>query len=373
MKVLFITKTLHKGGAASGAKNLINALRCAGAEVIPLDAYEAQSRKGIGFLRKSERILERIFFDAGTHCLRMGPPTFNLLNLYAEHQPDIIQLGDVSGNTIRFSDLKKLRCPVVHRMSDFWPYHGARHYADTIPNKLSFADHLLSWTIYNGKHKPDTFVAPSDWLANQLGETPVQVIRNAVSATCKIEPRVTQSQPLRFGFISNPLHDPRKGIDTLPKFLNSLAKHTGEIELHLFGHGRFREVSFIPEVKCHFHGTFSPKDIAATYSKMDILLCPSKKDNSPNVITEALAHGVPVIAQTGTGMDSYVQYTFGALVDFQNGYVEHFLDEVNRLAVTYNEASSSALQYANSDLAPTKIGRAYLDIYAELITNGSRS
>lgn len=376
MKVLLLTKTLTKGGAASGAANLLHALRAAGAEVVAMDAYAKQLGQPIDLLRKLERVCEHLACDAETHFLRLGSSVFDLVQLYEEHHPNVIQLCDVSGNVIRFSDIPKVPCPVVHRMSDFWPYHGARHYADVPPQKLDLAEHLLQATIFKGHHLPEMRIAPSEWLAKALKDDEICIIRNAVTCPANIEPRQRPRRPLRLGFIADPVTLPRKGFSTLPHLLAEVSHRWGEIALDVFGRITPTEVPDIPGVEVKVHGAFSRADRAHVYGGFDILICPSQLDNSPNVLTEALAYGVPVIAQSDTGMNSYVTPYFGALIDF---YGEHTATvgsltyALEYLTSNFAQASRAALDYVTQELRPEVVGERYLNLYTELVSTGRQT
>lgn len=367
MKVLAIAKTLTKGGAATGARNTIEALETAGAMVVAMEGFAAQTDIKRRVLRTSERVYERLAHGADVHCLKLGPPTFTLEKLCREHQPDIIQLFDVSGNTIAFDDLNRLDVPVVQRMSDFWPYHGAHHYAVTPPANGALEEWWLKRTIYSGQARPDLLVTPSQWLADQLRIGPTKVIRNAVAKQPAAVPRKAPHNPLRFGFIANPIQDPRKGVAKLAPVLDMVAATVGEIELHLFGNGSARGIVAGPAVTIRKHNGFQKHKIASVYEQFDILLCPSRHDNSPNVLTEALSFGLPVVAQSGTGMDSYVDEHFGALVDFHTGSPVDAALQIAVLLGRYSEASAAALQFARMDLAPEKIGSDYLAAYKKLL------
>ena len=368
MKVLLIAKTLSKGGAASGALNLIHALRSAGADVTALDAGVCMKGHPMTLLRNLERVCERIFYGGETHFLRLGPPVFDLIKLYDRYKPDVIQLCDVSGNIIRFSDIDKVGCTVVHRMSDFWPYNGAHHYSEFFPEKLDFADIMLRKLIFDSSVMPSWRVAPSQWLANLVDGKNIKVIRNAVVLP-SVEPRVDlMRSKLRFGFISAQVMDVRKGFMALPRLLEHFSRKTQrDIELHVFGRKPKNGIPSIKGVYTKCHGVYSRDSLEHVYECFDILLCPSAQDNSPNVLTEALAHGVPVIAQIGTGMDSYIKKDTGALIDFRavEGDVNmEFSDAVRDVVSDYVNFSAKARLYAATELCPKFIGEQYFKLYS---------
>lgn len=378
MNVLLLTKSLTKGGSALGAANVATALQGAGAQVVCLDAYVTEAYTFLGGLRLLERVYERMAHDAETHCLRLGPPVFDLAHLYTKHRPDIIQLCDISGNVIRLSDIARVPCPVVQRMSDFWPYHGARHYADLPPKRMDLAEWLLRRTITDGRYVPDALVAPSEWLAAKLRQQPtfsarVRFIRNAVVVPEHVPVRTHRSDALHFGFIANKLTDVRKGLFTLPPRLEALAKQGQKIVLNLFGRGQVTGFPQVPGVTVRANGPFERSALRQVYEQFDVLLCPSVRDNSPNAVTEALAHGIPVIAQSGTGMDSYVSDETGALVSYHDDHdpaLNAFVAAVERIVGRYASISAAASEYAKRFLHPRVIGQSYMELYAELIARG---
>lgn len=374
MKILILTKSFTRGGSASGASNLAMALEAAGAHVVRLDADTARNG-ALAAVRVGERVIERLCFDAETHCLRLASATFDLHALCAVHRPDAIQLCDISANVIRMADLAGLPCPVVHRMSDFWPYHGPRHYA-TVPDHAGPAGWLLRQTIFAGAPLPDMRVAPSHWLADLLARhapdpAAIRVIRNAVAI-----PETARRRPppgagtLHFGFLSNHILDPRKGFASLQPRLEALAARGVEVSLHLFGRLPTTQTPVFSGVRVEHHGPFGRNELARVFDSFDILLCPSRLDNSPNVLCEALAHGCPVIAQRGTGMDSYLSPETGALIDFHTSDTDtlaDFIHACDRIAASHGSYSSAGATHAAATLAPAIIGDAYLHLYAELL------
>lgn len=309
--------------------------------------------------------------DAETHYLRLGPPTFDLRKIYSRYCPDIIQLCDVSANTVRFADIVKLPCPVVHRMSDFWPYHGARHYAERPPDHPDLADRLLRRWIHADTGAVPCRVAPSHWLAERLGGHGVTVIRNAVTVPHGIAPKPGIGRRLRFGFIAARVLDPRKGFTALAPVLDAFAARTGRVvELQVFGNAPRKGLPVPAAVTTCTHPAFGRNRLSEVFGRFDILLCPSRQDNSPNVVTEALAHGVPVIGQSGTGMDSYVTTSSGALVDFHGDVgraADAFTDAANRIAADLTAHSAAALAFARQELGPETIGRQYRALYERLV------
>lgn len=373
MKVVLIAKTLNKGGAASGARNLIAALLAAGVEVIALDGYAELLKGHLRYFRTTERILERVLFDAETHCFKFAPAVFDLRKIYDKYLPDVIQLCDVSGNTINFSDICRVPCPVIHRLSDCWPYSGAHHYPIASSFKWAVANQVLRRSIFNCVDVPYCCVAPSHWLAKQLSFNRIEVILNSVQIPNFSRPKKLSPGILRFGFIAGNVLDSRKGFTQLPILLEALTDFIDcDIELHIFGLVSNKVDFSFKKFTANFHPPFNSSELSKVYNTFDILLCPSSYDNSPNVVTEALAYGLPVIGQTNTGMNSYISDETGALIDFYGSdarAVKEFVYVVERILKLYHKISCNALEYSKANLAPIIIGSKYLSLYKELIRN----
>ncbi len=371
MKVVVVTKSFSKGGSASGATGVVRALDAAGIEVIRCDAYADPKSLGVSLARFAERVFERVCFDAETHCVRLARPTFDLAMIYEQYRPDIVQLCDVSGNVIGFGDLDNVPCPVVHRMSDFWPYHGPGHYAVSPQDSSVLARWLFNRTVYRDAEFPDVVVAPSHWLAKMLDKSGMQihVIRNVTPLPSSPTPAIAPGKAVRFGFISNKVLDSRKGFTRVNRCLESLAGRGYKVSLHAFGWIRGSQRPKIDGVDISWHGSFGRDELKRVYESFDILLCPSQLDNSPNVLCEAIAHGRPVIAQSGTGMDSYVTDSFGRLVDFAGSAesIEHFVSACEDVLENYISFSEQATRFAAEALSPVQIGVLYRELYESLL------
>lgn len=360
MKVLVVARSFTRGGSATGAANLALALEAARINVVRESADGKRT-----LLRKVERALERTLPDAQeTHALLLGPPCLDLPALVQRHAPDIVQLCDISANTISMETVAHLPCPSVHRMSDFWPYHGPQHYAER-PNDTTpgLANVLYDRAGYVAL-RPTLRVAPSDWLADKVaaaGSARPQVILNAVPLVPEAKPKSLGHGILKLGFIANKLGHPRKGLARLGPALGRLDR---EVQLITFG-----APPAPPGLPNAVHrGPFAKSEIGRVMEEIDILLCPHQRDNSPNSVTEAFAHGVPVIGQSGTGMDSYIEPSRGALLDFWEDTAD-LEPALQHITSDYTSRSAAALDFARTELAAKTIGGAYADLYRELLTS----
>ena len=115
--------------------------------------------------------------------------------------------------------------------------------------------------------------------------------------------------------------DPQKGIENL---LNALGLLRGEeLSLEICGTG---EATYVQELKAlvkqlrldkrvEFVGHVNAENRFAAFMRADLCVTPSHKENFAMVVAEALAHGVPVIASTGTPWRGVIERGCGAWVD----------------------------------------------------------
>lgn len=118
-----------------------------------------------------------------------------------------------------------------------------------------------------------------------------------------------QARPMRVSFIGT--FSPAKGVHVLLEALRRLDPDQ-PIEVQLYGsleehpgYGRklAQEVSHWPRSKVSLMGVFPPDSIFAVLSQTDLLVIPSLwRENSPLILLQALASGLPILASDVQGM-----------------------------------------------------------------------
>ncbi len=119
--------------------------------------------------------------------------------------------------------------------------------------------------------------------------------------------------PVRFGFIGT--LGPHKGCDSLIRAFRNLPGNA-DATLTIHGpDGGFEDFAAglkrlaAGDGRITFAGSFAPEEIGAVLGGMDVLVVPSRwYENSPVVIYEALAAGIPVIATDLGGMSEVVEH-----------------------------------------------------------------
>ncbi len=180
---------------------------------------------------------------------------------------------------------------------------------------VSIKSSINAWSDTNGV----TFIAPSKWLAEKARESPlieksnVEFISNPVppeffvSRNTMANSHSSHQNVLNVGFISENLNNPYKGIEILRNAL----RHIGDrkaINLKLFGSGSPGDFPSNTSVETRKFG--NSKDAQKAISECDLIVVPSKQDNSPSVVAESLMCGVPVLGSRVGGV-SETLHEFG--------------------------------------------------------------
>ncbi|WP_319588535.1 glycosyltransferase family 4 protein [uncultured Desulfobulbus sp.] len=114
---------------------------------------------------------------------------------------------------------------------------------------------------------------------------------------------------LRLIFIGSLI--PRKGVDTLLKAINAFGPGSSLL-LSIVGEG-VEEIALREQVgqygltnNVKFHGMVAPEYLSTLLTLHDVLVLPSYSEGRPNVVLEAMAAGLPVIASDIPGVDELV-------------------------------------------------------------------
>lgn len=330
----------------------------------------------------------RVFCMQGYRDVRSELQEFDIINLFWMQT-----LADLS-------KLAKVNKPKVITLHDMWFLTGGCSYSFGCEKyRIGCRSCEFMWTPFARDARKqflakerillnDTtrVVVTSKWMhgaaiARGIPDSKIFMIKNFIPDTYHYFDNKTMARDL-LGISSRLKHqyilyfigsigDPRKGFDLfcnaialLPADLKKevLVLHLGPVDnsydavLENNGIDIIHLGSFVEEV---------PQVIA--YNAADYLICPSRYDNSPNVIAEAHMCGLPVIASSSTGAsDMIIDKNNGMLADVENA--DEFSNTLfNALSNTHFSARSSISNQAKTSYGYQATCSNYLELYRSLL------
>ncbi len=161
--------------------------------------------------------------------------------------------------------------------------------------------------------------------------------------------------------------DPNKGYERLVRIVERLVKEQDlHIEVLVVGHGS-DNLPFSAAISVKSFGFVeADEDLAAIYNQADILLYGSYRDNLPNMIMEAMACGVPVVAFPIGGIPDMIEHKkTGYLAQSEDDYIAGIMYCLNNWTLLRNNARQKVLE----QYSPNVVAEMYNDLYNEIYGN----
>lgn len=359
-----------------------------------------QLRQRLSKIRQG--IIETKWSSSQPGQYHFGQFGYGLVDEINSSNVDIVNLHWVA-DFLSIADIRKLRKPIVWTLHDMWPFCGGEHY---VPDgeDARFRIGYKPGNRPDGESGPDlnrrtwrmkrrawarqhfTIISPSRWLAEcarqslLFAESEVTQIPNAIDVEYEWKPLSGEAARTVLGLPLNKklllmgapggTSDPRKGGDLLCGAVKELFSHQlDDFELVIFGQGR---PSSKDEWPCPVHWLGEVCDdriLAQAYSAADVLVVPSRQDNLPNVVLEALACGAPVVAFEVGGLPDIIEH-------HKTGYLAapfDVSDLANGIAWTLasRERSAKLRDAARTSAAcrfsDRKIAAAYQELYKRVL------
>ncbi|KJG39101.1 hypothetical protein UA32_07645 [Photobacterium angustum] len=351
MKVLIVSHSDSSGGAARAAKRLLLALCNSRANAKMFVKVKNTSNYLItGQKNKIELAINIIRSGLGQMMLKLqrsSNKSLHSLNLIPSKMlkninnddSDIVNLHWINGETLSIKDISLINKPVVMTIHDMWAFCGSEHVVELQNNR--FYDGYTSSNRKDGdsyldldkfiwkqkkKHwsKPFNIVAPSNWMAECARESSlfkgweISVIPNAIDTKVfkPIDKHVAR------GILNLPLDEKligfgswmggetyNKGFDLLQQALLNL-DNSNMPPLRCIVFGQERPLNFV-ESKLPFSFMGHINDditLAILYSALDLVVLPSRIENLPQVATEAMSCGCPVVAFETAGIPDVIEH-----------------------------------------------------------------
>jgi glycosyltransferase involved in cell wall biosynthesis len=227
--------------------------------------------------------------------------------------------------------------PVIWTLHDMNPFTGGCHYdmgcarytaqCGVCPQLGSSEQRDLSHHVWRRKRESLAgvdpallrIVTPSRWLAGEvkrstlLARFPVEVVPYGID-TSDFAPRDQKAARDVLGipqdakvllFLAELVSNRRKGFDLLMSALSGCAQSVKRLMLMSLGHRPPPQEAGIPWM--HFGFVTDDRLLSLMYSAADLFVIPSRQDNLPNTVLEALACGLPVVGFDVGGIPEMVR------------------------------------------------------------------
>jgi len=309
-------------------------------------------------------------------------------------RPRLLHLHWVGAGLLRVEELARLRCPVLWTLHDTWAFTGGCHYTQDCegykkqcgycPQLNSQRKNDYSHGLMRRKAKifgnlDMTVVTPSFWLAEMAKQSSlfagkrVEVIPNGLD-TDVFRPVDHQAARQYFSlpqdravilFGAQWLTDPRKGGDLL---CDALKRFDQPCTLLLFGEGILPLENSAHITVRRLGNLADDMSLAMVYSAADVFVCPSREDNLPNTVAEALACGTPCAAFAVNGLPDMIEHQ-------RNGWLSRPFD-TNDLAEgirwltrhpQQDQLRRAAREKAVSEYSLTVMGDRYMALYEDVL------
>lgn len=236
--------------------------------------------------------------------------SYNLNENQHVKSADIIHLHWISNFVDYPSFFSKIDKPLFWTLHDMNPFQGGFHYEDDSKRNYiklgALESELLSIKKNSLKRVENiTIASPSKWLFQEaiksdlLGKFKHHYIPYGLDLKFyKIYDQIVARSILNLPpqkkillFVSEHLHNKRKGLELLLDALNDLEFHDDVI---LCAVGSVENINIYPSI-LRLGRIYDERLMPLLYSAVDALILPSREDNLPNVMLEAIACGTPVI------------------------------------------------------------------------------
>lgn len=356
---LFLSYSLHRGGAGVSARRLFEALQKEGISTISLVALQNEVNPKAGifcrsdflqpFREKLRKNIEIHYPRLSYSALRKSGSFFSpgvigqsVSALIKPFSPTLLHLHWVNNGWLDTSSLESIEIPMVWTFHDQWPMTGGCHYSGSCrrftkncgqcPQLGSVKDQDPSRSLFNRKKKAWANlrlypVAPSRWMGNCIRQSalfqnhPLHIIPYGINHDL-YAPITDQKNHLKtFDFhpdkkiitfaAMGAVSDKRKGFEYALSALKELSqneKFRDQVQLCVIGCEKIELPKNLPFPTKAMGTIRDEKRMAEIYALSDIFLAPSLEDNLPNTVLESLSCGTPVVAFHIGGMPDMIDH-----------------------------------------------------------------
>ena len=409
MKITHIT-TLDKAGAGRAAIRMVQALRKFNVNAMLLCLFnQLGSIDGVvPCILKRNNLLRRILYRLGlkkqdykkrTKLFSKYRVVDGMHWLHSDlrvdkypiiKQSDIIHFHWIDQMIDLSSFVNNTTQPLVWTLHDMGAFSGGCNYyyhnchkfeqrcgacpalSSNNEDDLSRREWKMKYDLYQKHQQRLHIVTCSNWLADcvrkssLLRDVDIRVIPNCIDVDVyKPLPKMHRDNVIRFMLGAVNAKDPNKGYERLQRMVNCYAVQTQKrIEVLVVGQNS-DDLCFHENVLVRSFGFIeSDSELAAIYNQADLLLYGSYRDNLPNMIMEAMACGVPVVAFPIGGIpDMILHNETGYLAETEDDY----LDGIQWCLDNRTQLSVASRNKVINDYHPNRIANMYDQLYKEII------
>lgn len=318
--------------------------------------------------------------------------------------PDIIQLHWINAGFVPAQAIAKWQTvtPVVWTLHDMWAMCGTEHYTTTERYITGYTntnrptnEHGLDIDKWNWQRKQRlwkniknlTIVTPSRWLADcaqhsaLLKNYRIEVIPNGIN----LEQFKPQNNRLKLRqqwqlpndktiilFGANNVNSPRKGFDLLYQALQHIAQTplAANIELAVIGNSTSNILSNLNLPVHYFQHINSYHKMIELYNCVDILAVPSREDNLPNMVIEAMACGTPVVSFHIGGLPDMIKHkSTGYLAKpFSSTDLAAGISWVAQSTNHHASIRQAVRKHCEQHFSDTLSAQRYIELYQDIVS-----
>lgn len=398
MKIALISYYDDKGGAGKAAYRLFRQFEKDGHEVCMFVYQKTTSDPAVVEIRP---LLRRLLLYVTTKYLnRLYKPremfsymlvrNRSLVRAVNQFKPDVVHVHWTGKHVMGPGDMARMAAPVFWSLHDMNPFTGGCHYSGSCegfktacgncPVLQSKHEHDFSSTQVKIKlkafgSKTVTFIGSSRWMTEQasgstIGKRHVCVNLPTFADLSVFKPAEIPKNEARTRLLftaASGTTEYRKGFDLFILSLRFL--DPDRFTLKVVGntlHPALATTGFQTEM-------LKPADddtvLASYYQQADMVVVPSREENFSNVIIEALACGLPVVAfRTGGNADLIIHRHNGFLADKMDG--PSLAEGIQWIAGNLDRyhLSDNARKSMENRFSPEKISKQYINLFNQTLS-----
>jgi glycosyltransferase involved in cell wall biosynthesis len=391
LKILFINKYDTIGGAGIAAlrlsKGLENKFQTDNYFLVGIKNSGAPNvyvTRSPGFQNMVERGVNYLSNLAGLQFQWFPFSPSNILKKALELKPDVISLHNIHGGYFSISLLSELSriAPLFWTLHDMWAFtaSAAHTYGDESwkslkagkdeykfypPLGINTGNWLLKkkQKIYNNSEF--SVITPSKWLHDLAVQSPLLKNKKIVHINNGIDLNIFKphdrnltrkelnipldAKVLVFGaeYASGTVY---KGGEDLIRILHQINQSGEKFHLLIIGKGDLSSFNNFSNLKLHQTGYLNSEELMSKYlAAADLMIYPTKADNLPNALVEAIGCGTPAVTYDIGGCGEII------LNDFNGFVIEPFnTDKFASAVINIFSSPDLLINFKNNSLSHSK-------------------